>query len=405
MFRRSTLLSLALWGMFAAALRIAVAPPESCGRDNSTDIEQAAHSAIDWIRSNQLPDGRYLYLYYPEPDLVSADYNDVRHAGVTMALYQAAGRFHDSDALRAADAGLAWMGQNLMREDDWAAFTATEGQAKLGASALMTAALSERRLATGDTKYDGLMRELGRFMVALQRADGGFYVSWLIVQREPDRSGASRYYPGEAFWALTLLHKAFPNEGWDAPAMRAAGFITTRRDDLEDVAFPPLADQWAAYGLAEMAGWGLSDEQIAYARRLAERFGFLVRTEAQREHGPFGAFVRGGEARAAGAGTWVEGLAALWRLSASDPRLADLEPKIKERLTCGAGILAARQIDDEAAASYPEPQLVRGAWLSKGETRMDDQQHSFSGLIYTIDAMLGRIRREPDAPLSGVMQR
>jgi hypothetical protein len=171
-----------------------------------------------------------------------------------------------------------------------------------------------------------------------------------------------------------------------------------RRDDLADIPFPPLPDQWAAYGLAEMAEWGLDEGEIAYARRLAERFGFLVRTEAQRQDSDLGTLVRGPRLRAAALGTWVEALAALWRLAATDERMVDLKPKIEERLNCAAGILAARQVSAESAADYPRPELVSGAWLRGGETRMDDQQHAFSGLLYTLDAMRARIQREPDLP-------
>ena len=97
----------------------------------------------------------------------------------------------------------------------------------------------------------------------------------------PDRSGTSRYYPGEALWALALMHEAFPGEGWDTPAKDALDFVTMRRDDVENVEFPPLADQWAAYGLAEMAEWGLGDEHIDYASRLAARFGLLAHKDDQ----------------------------------------------------------------------------------------------------------------------------
>jgi hypothetical protein len=76
--------------------------------------------------------------------------------------------------------------------------------------------------------------------------------------------------------------------------------------------------------------------------------------------------------------------------------MADLKPKIEERLSCAAGILAARQVSPEEAAGYPQPDLVSGAWLRGGETRMDDQQHAFSGLLYALDALQGRVQREPD---------
>jgi hypothetical protein len=395
---RSFLLSVAVWVVFAGALRVAVVPPESCGRTNAASLDAAAREATAWIIRNQQPDGAYTYLYYPEQDVIPNEYNIVRHAGVTMSLYQSATHYENRATLQAADAGLDWLVQHVERRHGWSAPSQSGRDANLGAAALMTVSLAERRLATGDSEYDDLMRELGRFMVALQRSDGNFAVAW-DLQNDAPVEGTSRYYPGEALWALALLHEAFPAEGWDEAARRDLDYLVHRRDTVEDVSFPPLADQWLAYGLAEMAPWGLDEGHIEHARRLAARFGLFVRSEAQREHGSLGRLVRGPEARASGLGTWVEALASLWRLASTDDRFSDLEGKVKDRLVCSAGILAARQIDASAAAKSPRPGLMQGAWFGLGETRMDDQQHALSGILYTLDALDGDAERAPLAPV------
>ncbi len=46
---------------------------------------------------------------------------------------------------------------------------------------------------------------------------------------------------------------------------------------------------------------------------------------------------------------------------------------------------------------------MRGAWFIDGETRMDDQQHAFSGLLYAADALSGRARREPLPPIAALV--
>lgn len=396
--RSGALLSIALWGVFLAGTRVAVVPPESCGEANAEAIERAMVEAAGWMKRNQHADGTYLYLYFANTDTVPVEYNEVRHAGVTMSLYQAAGRLGDAESLAAADRGLEWMQGHLVRRDGWAALDWPGGEPKLGATALMAAGLAERRVATGDESHDGLMRELGRFMLALQRADGGFHNGWLVAAGEPV-PGTSRYYPGEAFWALTLLDKAFADEGWRDAGQRAADWLVTRRDEELDVEFPPLPDQWTAYGLAELADTGLSRTQADYAQRLAERWGFFTRVESQRQGGWMGRLVRGQEARASGMGTWVEGLAALWRVSAKDERLSDLRGQIRERALCASGILAERQTDELEAGTYARPEMARGGWFRAGETRMDDQQHAFSGLLYTLDTLEGRVQRTPEQPL------
>lgn len=366
-----------------ALLRLTTAAPERCPELPPAGLEEAAAGAAEWIEAAQFPDGSYVYEYDAQADAFPDDYNAVRHAGVTMSLYQAAA-LGGLEWLPAADRGMAWMEANLIRHGDWAALrTPRTGRVKLGASSLMLAGLTQRRLATGETERDGLMRELARFLIVMQRPDGAMLNYWLESTGAPDPSVTSRYATGEAFWALAQMHRHFPGEGWDEPARLIADYLALERDAAEGIDFPPWADQWAAYGLAEMADWPLAEHHAAYARSLAERFGFLVRVESQRTGGELNARLHGVESRAAGLGTWVEGLTSLWRLARADERLADLEPKIAERAICGAALLAARQTTDAGAGDAERAELVRGAWFRDGVTRMDDQQHALSGLALT----------------------
>ena len=79
----------------------------------------------------------------------SPGYNIVRHAGVTMSLYQLARAGHP-EVLGTADAALAVMLDSLVPAGDGMAFVENDRSARLGASALMAAALAQRRDATGD---------------------------------------------------------------------------------------------------------------------------------------------------------------------------------------------------------------------------------------------------------------
>ena len=403
MRRRTALYALGGWIVFAVFLRLVVVPAEVCGNVSAHSLREASAAASDWIERSLRPSGRYVYIYDANTDSQPNLYNEVRHAGVTMALYQSAGRGADQRAFETADEALVWMLDHLYRQDGWAALADQNGgRAKLGGTALMLNALAERRLATGgDSSYDEVMRELGSFLVWMQREDGGFHIAFDVGPRAPDLVGTSRYFPGEALWALALLHEALPDPQWEQAARRAARFISTLRDDIEGVEYPPLNDHWASYGFAEMAEWGLEEPEIEYARRLAARFGFLVRTEAQLEGGGVAAATRGTTPRrTASLGTWVEGMSALWRLSVADERLSDLSDDIAERLACAGAILVERQYGADEASESSNPALVEGAWFVDGETRMDDQQHALSGLLYAADALDDRAKREPDAPLA-----
>jgi len=268
----------------------------------------------------------------------------------------------------AADRGLDWALERLEPVGGRGLALTLNDRASVGGAALLTAALAERRLQTGDDEHDEVLRGLGHFLVSMQRDDGGFVVSVNPSTGVRDLEGTSRYYPGEALWALARLELLWPDEPWDEAAVDAAVFIATMRDEVEDVIAPPLNDHWAAYGFAEMAGWTRVPESVAsYARLLYGRFALLIRTESKRDAALL-SVVHGPPRRAAALGTWVEGQAALGRLARLDPRVADLRDRIDESAACGAGVLVSRQ-------------EANGAWYDGGTTRMDDQQHAISGLL------------------------
>ena len=346
----------------AAFLRVAVVPAEVCPPVDTASARSAIAAAVAWLERGARPDGRYVYGYDRERDAVPSDYNITRHAGVMMALYQAG-------AIEAGDHGLPFVRRNLVRHGRWIAFAESEADVRLGASALALAALVQRRLATGDPREDELIRGLAGFLVAQQLADGSILGFW---DGRPVPGRWSKFGTGEALWALALVDRVFPREGWDRPARRLARYVATRRDDVEGytLMFP---DHWAAYGLAELGGLGAPE--LAYARRLAASFGLSSRAESQ--SGPDGLrrLFRGEPASGAGLGTIGEGLAQLRRLAREDGRLGDLAAPLDRRLRCTAGRIVERQ--ERTGGS-----LVRGAWFAEdGTTRMDDQQHALSALL------------------------
>ncbi len=356
-----------------ALARVTIAAPERCDAPSPDRIREAVGAAAQWTAVNQSSDGTYVY----EQDTEGASlggYNEVRHAGVTTALYQAAAALDDDTFLDHADRALDWMRARLDGQDGWETL-AVNGWASLGAGALMLTALEERRDIDGSDRRDGIMRSIGRFLVAMQRDDGGFHVGADVTTGDPDTEGTSPYYPGEALWALARLDAIFPGEGFGDAALSAAFFIARDRDDVEGVQFPPLNDHWASYGFAEMGERErLDDDVIDYARRVSFRFDLLIRSEAQRDAGALYALTHGPARRAAALGTWVEGQAALARLAGDDRRLAGLEEEITDRAACGAAILVERQ-------NMSGPASTHGAWFVDGVTRMDDQQHAISGLL------------------------
>jgi hypothetical protein len=353
-----------IWGVGIAVLRLVVVPPESCPPVGSAAVRQAISEGTAWLVRGQREDGRFLYGYFVGTDEVSSEYNVTRHAGVLDALYRAR-------RIRAADEGLRYVRDNLIRHDGWTAFAPPGEDASAGANALLVIALMHRRQQTGDERYDALTRRVARFLVAQQRPDGSVLQFWspATQRRVPDVFG--KFSTGEAFYALALMHRAFPAEGWARPAHRVADYLATRRDQAEGHTIR-MPDHWAAYGLAELAPAGLTETEADYARWLAGYFGYLVRFESQHAEGGLIPYEESGS----GLGTVGEATTALWRLAGEDARLADLRGKLAVRSSCLAGILVERQVPP--ADANP---LARGAWFSDGYTQMDDQQHAVAALL------------------------
>ncbi len=364
-----------VWAIGLGVLRLTLWAPEVCPTLSRAEARTTARDAADWIVANQDDDGRYLYEYDRDDDRTIPGYNLVRHAGVTMSLFQMV-RAGEVDYRDAADRGLDWMLRQLQPTGGDGVAFADDNQAKLGASALLTVALAQRRLATDDIQHDDIMRALGRFLVEQQRSDGSMLELHDLSAGEPVAGATSVYATGEALWALALLHEAFPGEGFDDAAWRTLDYLSTRRDLEEGFLPQPWPDQWAAYSLREMAEWGLADRHVRYARRLLERYGLLVRWDAQRGTA-YGSLTHGPAPRGAGEGTWIEGIGALLPLATGDPRLADLARPAADTLACGAARLADRQVDGGPSV----PPEVAGAWFYDDATRMDDQQHAASGLL------------------------
>jgi small neutral amino acid transporter SnatA (MarC family) len=385
---------------------VVVAPPERCPSVTAAQLRSSAQAAVDWFVRNQNADGTWLYLYDAPDDSTPAEYDVVRHSGAVMGLYRAAGAGL-SGALRSADRGTAWALDRLLRRDGWAAVD-WQGRVETGATALLVAGLVLRRQDTGETRYDDVLRRLGRFLVAQTKRSGAVLASYDPRRAAPVAGEYSKYYTGESYWALTLLHRTFPAEGWGRASDRIGAYLATSRDDDEHH-WPPIADHWAAYGLSETAEFPerghppLTEEEVRYARRQAQLFGGQVRWFSER-FGPWGRLVRGADVpRGGGYGVVSEGLTALWLTTLKEPRLADLRGPIAERATCNAGLAISAQSDRADAAGFAQPRRVQGAWFRDGETRMDDQQHALAGLLRTIPIVEARGRsswsdEDDDAP-------
>ena len=68
-------------------------------------------------------------------------------------------------------------------------------------------------------EVQGLLR-LGRFLTAQTDESGAVIAQFDTNTMEPDADSRSKYYTGEAYWALARLHRTFPDAGFGAASDR-----------------------------------------------------------------------------------------------------------------------------------------------------------------------------------------
>jgi hypothetical protein len=225
------------------------------------------------------------------------------------------------------------------------------------------------------------MADLGEFLVSQVEPTGAVLAYYDTAREAPVPGAYSPFFTGEVFWALARMHLEFPDDGWDEPARRIARYLATERDDAED-RFPDIPDHWASYGFAEMTRWpgeeggaALDRDMRDYARHVAQLESMQVRWDSTRTNSRWSRLTRGAQALGAGVGTIGEALTMLWRT----PELGT--PAVHERASCTVALIVDRQIDAQEATRYPDPDRVRGTWLTGTVTQIDDQQHSLSAIL------------------------
>lgn len=376
--KRVLAVSLALWVLGGAAFRIVVAPPEACPPIDARGAHAAAVAAGDWLAANLDEVGRFTYGYDRVTGEDNPDYNLVRHAGATMSLYQLVMAGEDQ-FLEPADRALDYLLERRLDHGDLSTVADPGSRARLGVTGFVIVALLMRRDITGDTSNDDLSRRLGRFVLGQQEESGALLAFWDRRTKLPVPDAYGPFATGEALWALIELDNRFPGEGWWSAAEPTFHYLASGVRERREGYLARLPDHWAAYALEAAGPERLDDELVDYGRRLAGYFSLRLRIEAQRTGEGLNLLVRWYPGPPAGVGTAAEGMAALWRLSLTDPRLGDLEADMAERMACGAGTMAERQVAVDDVQKSPEREV--GAWFYRGYTQVDDQQHVLSGLL------------------------
>ncbi len=354
----------------------------------------AAEAAGDYLRRAVRDDGSFVYSYLAKTDEEKDDYNMLRHAGTAYSMLELFEETGDTDLLAAAERALDFLRHRIVNcgaGDGRGSCVVEKGFVKLGGNALAILALARHAQATGDLSDLPLMARLARWMTSVQSAEGEFTIHKLELDSGVVDDHISEYYPGEALFALSRLHRLDGDPAWLSAALRGAEWLITERDG--DLADDDLShDHWLLYALNDMTAipGGNADPILsAHALRLAR-----VIAAAQNRQPEFpdwlGSYYK--PPRSTPTATRSEGLCAAFELANRLGRQAEAA-KILAAARLGVEFQLQLQFGPESTLFLPDPARALGGLprsLTNFEIRIDYVQHNLSAFLALRRILLGQ---------------
>ena len=224
-------------------------------------LKQAIHSAADYLIRQCRENGKFQYRINIDKSVkLKPRYNLLRHAGTIYALasYDQSypGELTRNALLRATrflkETAIGPVpGQNDLLAV-WSHPDITHGnkplQAKLGGTGIgLVALLSVEKRIPGTTPLEYL-RQLGEFLIYMQKKDGSFYSKYIPQKGGRDDSWTSLYYPGEAALGLVMLYERDSSLKWLQAAADGIAYLAKKRAGTDAVE----ADHWSLLATARL---------------------------------------------------------------------------------------------------------------------------------------------------------
>ena len=223
----------------------------------SKSIQSAANYLMRQCREN----GKFQYrINLNKAVKLKPRYNLLRHAGTIYALASYDQAYPGELTRSALRRAIRYLKETAIgpvpgRSDllaVWSHPDITHGkkplQAKLGGTGIgLVALLSVEKRIPGTTPLEYL-RQMGEFLLYMQKKDGSFYSKYIPQKGGRDDSWTSLYYPGEATLGLVMLYERDPSVKWLQAAADGIAFLAKKRTEADVVE----ADHWALLATARL---------------------------------------------------------------------------------------------------------------------------------------------------------
>jgi hypothetical protein len=221
------------------------------------DVDRAIAQATQYIVNSCGKDGKFVYEVSVADGKQSPDYNIVRHSGTMYALAMADAARPDLQVTATLQRATEFLLGDYVRRNPGATkglavWTAPphqphSGEVTLGAVALGVVGLAGVETVVPKAIPPGRLEALGRFVLFMQRGDGGFNMKYFARGKGELEVTGSLYYPGEAALALASLYELDHSERWLAACEAGLSYLAESRAGARTVP----ADHWALIATAK----------------------------------------------------------------------------------------------------------------------------------------------------------
>jgi hypothetical protein len=381
--------ALLTWASLLGARAQSVAP---------ADVQRSIQLAAGYLMRHCNERGRFEYRLNLNPAVtVRPSYNMLRHAGSIYALATYARANPDPLVLQTIRQASRYLvkssvapvhGPGAMLAVWSCPETLKHGRkanAKLGGAGLaLIGLLSAEEVCPGSTPLE-MCQALGRFILFMQKPNGGFYSKYIPDGGGRDETWTSLYYPGEAALGLLLLAERDSDPAWRQAAVKGLEYLARIRTGRSRVE----ADHWALLATARLLnhpdhkiGLEMRHRLLAHGIQICRSI-LQERTPHASDMDLRGCFVSDG--RTCPTATRLEGLQAFLPLiEKNDPQLHQAG---REAIDEGIAFLLRSQLKSGPHAGGMPRAVGSGQSAKKraasrdSEVRIDYVQHALSAMM------------------------
>ena len=337
---------------------------------------KAAIASTDFLVRQCGANGKFIYGLNPCDDTIIDGYNTHRHFGTLYSMAEAYEFYEDADKKQelgaAIERGLEYAIRDLLvyrktSDGENAAYFSEGRVTTVGISGLALLALTKWSEVSGTQKYFPLMRALGIGLIILQKPDGTFSQALNIKDFSVRKEFIISFYDGEALFGMLRLYAVTKDA-------KILDFVEKATQHFMAVNYQEKHDHWIQYAMNELTIWRPQREYFEFG--LANIAEYLVKISKSIAHAP----------------TQLEMIMAAENMIR---RMKSL-PEVKEFLDSlddsffymAINRRATRLLNGffwpEVAMYFPNPKRLLGGFFARSDafrTRIDDSQHTISGLL------------------------